>query len=956
VVREGAAIHTLGATYRLQLGAGVGFAQAARLVPYVRELGVTDLYVSPIFRAAVGSTHGYDVVDPSAISTELGGEEGLAALTAALRDAGMGLLVDWVPNHMGIASPQNRYWDDVLENGLGATHADFFDIDWEPQKEALRGKVLLPILGDPYGRVLERGELRVVWEGGLFRVAYFEKRLPLDPASLVPLLQAVEAESNAAADSMTALELESIVSAFRHLPSRADVAPERRRARAREKEVEQRRFMALVERDPTLSGAVERALATLNGKPGVSTSFDALDALLDAQSYRLASWRVASEEINYRRFFDVNDMAALHMETPKVLEETHTRLFELIERGTIQGLRVDHVDGLYDPRAYFEAVQRRFLARATGAHSPDDLVRPLAIIAEKILEPGETLPAAWPVDGTTGYEFGVAARGLFVDAHAEPAMTRLYQDLTGDRLTFEDHVYDSKHDVLWHSLASEVNMLARQLERIASRSRLHRDFTLGSLTNALVETIAAFDVYRTYARPQTRLDDEDEREIEGAIARASDRSPETSPAVFAFLEDILLLRDGRFDEQDQKVRERFAMRFQQLTGPVMAKAVEDTAFYRYTRLLCLNEVGGDPARFGETVAAFHAQNAERARSWPLSMTNTSTHDSKRGEDAAARIAALSEIPDAFAAALRELGELAAPCRSRVSGRVAPSRTVEYAFYQAVVGAWPLGWDGEKDAAAFVERVTAYMRKHVREAKRESSWTHPKEAYEAAVQRFVETALTRPAFVRRMRALCDTIAIAGATNGLATCLLRLCSPGVPDTYQGAELWNQALVDPDNRRAVDFETASKLLSRTREELGDRGALCTRLLEEVASGRVKQYVTHATLAFRREQPRLFLRGDYAALVTSADDVVAFTRAHEDARLVCVVPRLWRGRVKDAGRFPLGDVWGDVRVLGVPAGRYTEVLTGRTFDVTGDVRAAELFASLPVALLRWHAEGGSP
>ncbi|HEX4448163.1 MAG TPA: malto-oligosyltrehalose synthase, partial [Polyangiaceae bacterium] len=536
--------------------------------------------------------------------------------------------------------------------------------------------------------------------------------------------------------------------------------------------------------------------------------------------------------------------------------------------------------------------------------------------------------------------------GLFVDPKAEEPITRIYQDFTGDRTAFEEHVYASKYDVLRYSLASEVNMLARQLERIAGRSRLYRDFTLISLTQALTETIAAFGVYRTYAREGGPLDEEDEHRIREAVARANDRSPALSPSLFAFIEDLLLLRDSSGTDEERQARIRFALRFQQLTGPVMAKSVEDTAFYRYPRLLSLNEVGGDPARFGESIEAFHRQNFERSRSWPLSMIATSTHDAKRGIDAASRISVLSEMPEEFERALRELSSLAEGSRVRVKGRPAPNRSLEYEFYQAVLGAWPFDWDGKSDRPVFVERMKEFMLKAVREAKRESSWTNPRHAYEEALLRFVEATLSNEAFVVRMKALCDDVATAGATNALATCLLRLCSPGVPDTYQGGELWNQALVDPDNRRPVDWERAAGLLAKTEAGLSDRRALCRDLLETFTDGRIKQYLTLGALRLRVARRELFLRGDYEAL-PAGNEVVAFTRGWQDARILCAVPRLSRARTGDRGRFPLGKVWGSTIVRTGHPGRYDNVFTGAVLILGEEARAADLFADFPVALL---------
>ncbi|HET9956471.1 MAG TPA: glycogen debranching protein GlgX, partial [Polyangiaceae bacterium] len=817
VVRSGGALHTLGSTYRLQLHRDFGFRAALEQLDYLAKLGVTDLYLSPIFAAATGSTHGYDVVSHEKLNPELGTLEDFQALAESARTHGMGILVDWVPNHMGNAAGQNAWWEDVLENGPSSLHAVAFDIDWNPVKEELRDTVLLPVLADQFGQVLERGDLRVELEGGSFFVRHMESRFPAAPKSLLPLISDAVAATGLSELHPAQQELESLRASLFHLPNRRETSEETRRERAREKEVFKRRLERLMRESPEVAQAVARAVEKLNGTPGEPASFDALDRFLGEQSYRLASWRVASQEINYRRFFDVNALVALRVEEPVVFERAHRLLFQLLNDGLIQAIRLDHTDGLFDPLAYFEQLQRHFRGtHPPGAYvTPDDAARPLPILVEKILEAHEKLPAAWPVDGTTGYEFAAAAIGVSVDASVEPVFTQIYQEFTGDRRSFSEHVYESKIRILKDSLASEVNMLARRLERIAVRNRAWRDFTLVSLTRALSELLAAFPVYRTYLRLGSKPDVEDERTVTFAIAQAQKNAgADVDPSVFEFIRDLLLSRKDASPEE-RLAQNNFALRFQQLTGPVMAKSVEDTAFYRYQRLIALNEVGGDPASFGLSTEAFHAQYMEQLRSWPLGMLTTSTHDTKRGEDAAARLAVLTEMPQPWRDAVREWSALNHKYRTEAERGLAPSRRDEYMYYQALLGAWPFGWDGERGLDSFIQRMQAFMQKATNEAKEETSWIAPSPRYDAATASFVERSLSDPEFRKHVRSLGQSIEKPAVTNSLAKVLLRVCGPGVPDTYQGSELWNQSLVDPDNRRPVDYSVRRALLAEIEAE---------------------------------------------------------------------------------------------------------------------------------------------
>jgi isoamylase len=941
VIRRGGSLHRLGATYRLQLNAQFGFEAARAVADYLAELGVTDVYASPICAAVPGSTHGYDVVDYGRLNPELGWESDFEAWSDRLEALGLGLLLDWVPNHMGITSGHNHWWDDVLENGPSSQYADFFDIVWSvPTAENPAGRLLLPILADQYGEVLERGDLSVVWYESFFKLAYYDRRLPLAPHSLIPILEVALTNSGLAEDRAERQELESILFALRHLPPRHESEPRGQKERAREKEIIKRRLALLAEQSTDVARGIGEAIRDVNGLPGAPQSFDRLDEILKEQSYRLASWRVAAEEINYRRFFDVNDLAAVRMELPEVFARSHELLFRLMTQERIQALRLDHTDGLYDPEAYFESLQRRFHSneRANREQSPDDLVRPVPILVEKILEPGEQLPEAWRIDGTTGYEFLVACRGLFVARHSEEELTQLYQRFTGDRRTFAEHVQDSKRYVLRFSLWSEVNMLAGLLKRIAGKKRRSADFTLTSLARALSELLIAFPVYRTYVRENERCNPQDERQIRQAIDVARRANPAIDESVWSFL-TVLLLLEGEGSADERQEQAAFSLRFQQLTGPVMAKSIEDTAFYRYPRLECLNEVGGAPARFGTTVEEFHRLNRERARSWPLSMVTTSTHDTKRGEDASARIAVLSEMPGEWRKAVTRWSTFADRCGS-------PSTTVQYLFYQVIVGAWPFGWNGVVERDAFVSRIDEFMRKAGREAKQDTSWAHPNIVHETRVSDFVRGMFENVSFVTDMREFCERLAPYAATNSLAQCVLRLAVPGVADTYQGSELWNQWLVDPDNRRPVDYDTRRRYLSQIRERAFAPADLAKELLRSFVDGRVKLYVTHRALMARKERRDLFLRGDYEDLPGS-EHVIAFTRDFQSQRLVCCVPRLSFIRTRGERPWPLGEVWQSEQLRLPDAGTYRNVFTGASITASGSLKLADVFAEFPVALL---------
>lgn len=958
------------ATYRLQFNRWFPFTAAADVVPYLHRLGVTDCYSSSLLKAAPGSPHGYDVVDPAVLNPELGTEEEFRSFVGALRTHGMGQMLDVVSNHMGIARSANRWWQDVLENGPSSRYAEAFDIDWTPLKRELEGKVLLPILGNLYGTVLENQEIRVACDDGRFVVDYYDHRLPVAPKSSVMILShRLDAFiGRAGDDSPHAQELQSIITALRHLPGRTDLDPPLVKERYREKEIIRQRLAALLRDSPAVAQFVDDNIRRFNGVPGDPASFDLLDGLLNEQAYRLAYWRVASEEINYRRFFDVNELAAIRMEEESVLEESHGLIFRLVKDGAVTGLRIDHVDGLYDPCRYLARLQswaRTELPEDAG-HEPFQS-RPLYLVVEKILGREEPLPGDWPVFGTTGYDFLNLVNGLFVDRAQERAMDNVYARFLHHRPSFDDAMYDSKLAIMSASMSSEINVLGHRLNVLSERDRRSRDFTLNSLTHAIREIIACFPIYRTYVTedPSEPVSERDRAYIRLAVAKAKRRNPTVSGVVFDFVRSLLLKEWDPRSEGHRRDQLRFAMKFQQTTGPVTAKGVEDTAFYLYNRLISLNEVGGDPRQFGVSVEEFHARMRERQASWPWSLSTTSTHDTKRGEDVRARVNVLSELPREWSAHVTRWSRLNRKYKSDVEGRTAPDRNEEYLLYQTLVGAWPWGPPDDAQYGEFCDRIQAYMLKAIKESKVHTGWINPNEPYEAAVHRFVAAVLNRnPAnqFLADFLPFQARVAQYGVWNSLAQVLLKITAPGVPDLYQGTEWWDLSLVDPDNRRPVDFAARAAMvddLARRIETDGDRGRLVRELIRTRHDGRIKLYLTMTALRFRRAQADTFLHGAYVAaeaVGAKAGHLCAYLRRHRNTQVVVMVPRLIAGLVTDAADVPVGSpVWADTAVRfpsDVQAAHYRNVLTGDTVTSKNEggrqiIPASDALTDCPVALL---------
>ncbi len=956
-----------GATYRLQLNRRFGFAQAREIAQYLRDLGISDCYASPVFKAGPQSTHGYDVCGFDQVSSHLGNREEFKQWCTHLRQVGLGLLVDMVPNHMG-ADLANAWWFDVLEKGPESAYAGWLDINWQPLEPNLQGRVLLPVLEDCYAKILEAGKLKLVFEDGGFAVAYYDRRFPLCASSYVDILSCLDSVEKIPqlARNLKAL-LKSISLALCRHPH-ADVQLGK---------IKRQLALWAGQSEPFRQSLASR-LQRLNGTAGQPASFDALDGILRRQHYRLAFWRVGSEQINYRRFFDVTELVSVRMELPEVFQATHAMLFALLKQGWVTGLRIDHPDGLWNPKEYLDRLQT-----APGA--------PLYIVAEKILNGDELLPPDWPVAGTTGYDFLSRLNGVFVARANALAFDALYREFTGCDSDLASLIYQSKSNILQKSLISELDALADCLKRIASATRYGQDFTLSQLKSAVQGLVAGFPVYRTYITEHTRDISPVEAEyVKRAVAIAKKRSPDLEEAVFDFIGSLLLLelpRDltGSTNPGDAPIRDpekprdpdcaglpsltaqskcrQFVMKFQQLTGPVMAKGLEDTAFYNFNRLLSLNEVGGDPDAFGYDVDSFHQHNLIKAQRWPHSLLATATHDTKRGEDARARINVLSEMPFEWRAAVTRWNRMNAPQKPSVRGQPAPDANDEYMLYQTLVGAWTADAQTAAGMKSFRDRVRAYMLKAIREAKRHTAWAEPDRAYEEATTQFVDAVLSDVEpnlFLDDFRPFQESIAFFGQFNSLSQVLLKMTSPGVPDFYQGTELWDFNLVDPDNRRPVDYSLRRALLNelkeRARQDAGDL-AFLHHLLDEWQTGEIKLFLIWRTLQFRRQHRELFDHGSYVPLRAAGAQrahLCAYARVWKDETAIIVAPRLPVTLAAGTLRAPLGpEIWSDtfLQLLDFDSGtRYRNVLTGEEVFTSPDgteMRLGQVLGAFPVALL---------
>jgi (1->4)-alpha-D-glucan 1-alpha-D-glucosylmutase len=879
-------------TYRLQLHKGFTFDDAASIADYLQELGISHVYSSPYLQAEVGSMHGYDVVDHQKVNSELGGPAAHERFCTRLGEAGLGQVLDIVPNHMSLGK-ENRYWSDVLENGASSRYASFFDIDWQPYEERLRNKVLVPVLADQYGKVLQAGGIMVVRHGNSFQVECSEQKLPVAPQSLpVVLARAAEiAKSNT---------LNFLAASFARLPAPEYVDRQTILARERDKMVLKGLLARLCLEEPAIGDALDQAVAELN------ENADALDDFLNQQNYRLAYWKTADQQLGYRRFFDVNTLIGLRVEREHVFDETHALVLDWLHRGVLDGVRIDHPDGLLDPAQYLRRLRE---------HAPEAW-----IVAEKILEPGEFLRESWPIEGTSGYDFLNVALRVLVWPEGMKALNDIYEEFTAEPTDFRAIAHDRKINVTQEALGSDVNRLTTLLVDICEAHRDQRDYTRAEMRRALREIAACFGVYRSYVEAgRGELTDEDREYIERAIECAKQKRQDIDAGLFEFIRDVLTLKVKGKQETE------FVMRFQQFTPPVMAKGVEDTAFYCYNRLVAMSEVGGDPASNGITVKEFHAYNAKMQATHPHTMTTLSTHDTKRSDDVRARLAMLSEVAEEFGTALNRWSRMNNDLRAELKLGEYPDRNTEYMLYQTLIGAWPIT----------VERLQEYMLKAIREAKQKTTWTSNNQEFEDALSKFIDAILQHETFVTDLERFVETVKDAGRVNSLAQTLMKHTAPGVPDLYQGAEIWDLSLVDPDNRRPVDYRLRAKLLHEIKRMPAAKAA--AEAMRRADDGLPKLWTIHRALCLRRERPQSF--GAEAAYVplkvtgSKAAHAIAYLRGSDVAT---VLPRL-------VGR--LGGAWEHTAVK-LPEGMWTNRLTGASTS-GGKVAVGDLLRDFPVALL---------
>ncbi len=944
------------------------FEDAQAILPYLGQLGISDAYLSPIFEARPHSMHGYDVTRHDCLNPELGGEAKFAPFAAALRKAGMGLLLDTVPNHMGVGN-KSVWWQDVLENGRASEYSEYFDIDWEPLKPDMQNKLLLPILGQQYGEALEAKQLQVKFEAGRALIAYFDHLQPIAPRTLPMVFPAerdgefgVPAEFRALLNELAALPL--------HESTEPALVEERR---ARLKELKPRLQTALC--DEALKPALEKAANAINGTEGDPSSFDALHELLEVQPYRLAFWRTSSEQINYRRFFDVNDLVGLRMENPEVFAKTHSLIRKLLADGDVTGLRIDHCDGMFNPRVYLERLQQLCIAaRCMGAQEDastpsgieqnvidatrgrdwESSMLPLYCVVEKILEPGETLPRVWAVQGTSGYDFVHFANQFFIQPKNKARFDAIYADFIGGRVSPSQIVYESKRNVMLTSLSSETHVLGNLLSHLARNDRRVRDFTDNLLETVIRETIACFPIYRTYIDERGRYSEADTKTIRTAVRLAKRRNAGVDASAFDYLQRVLLLEGrGAGDAEHDESQLYFALKFQQLTGPVMAKGVEDTSFYVYFRFLSSNEVGSAMDAFGLKPETLHKAHTERLKHTPHAMLTTSTHDTKRSEDVRNRLNVLSEMPDAWAAQVTRWAEANAGFKTTLEdGTVAPDANEEYMIYQTIVGAWP--WL-DVDRKNFAGRVKEYLAKALSEGKVNVSWVNPRPEYTEAVQGFVDHLLTPAAgdrqtqFVTELEQLLTSVRVHGAVNSLAQLVLKATSPGVPDFNQGTDMWDLSLVDPDNRRPVDYGHRVKALDALAGQ--SEAAAIGDVLGTLDDGRVKLLTTHKTLAVRNAHREAFDDGEYTPLeVSDADHAFAFLRGDD---VLVVIPRFTYTLAKGAAEMPVGQLWAGQQVrlpanLGAGPDTWVHAFTGKQIVCReSNLELTEVFADFPVAIL---------
>jgi len=940
--------HVPSATYRVQLNQDFRFADTCKILDYLHELGISDLYLSPILASRKGSGHGYDVTDPTRINPDLGSEEDFAALQSELQNRGMGLLLDTVPNHMA-ASAENPWWMDVLENGAQSAFAAFFDIEWHPHSRSLDGKILLPVLGRPFGEALDSGEIKLTFQDSRFFFQYFDSLFPLAPRSYHAILnhRFDRLKENLGEDAPAYHEYSGIISSVRELSGadrRSTETPAERRLRI---ESSRDRLRSLMTSSKEVAVFVEENVGEINGKEEDPASFGFLQRLLAEQNYKLAFWQNLNESINYRRFFTIAELVGVRVEDPFVFEATHGYILRLVSKNPYAGLRVDHIDGLRDPLAYLNKLQERLASDEARKETSS------YVLVEKILARHEALPDDWPVSGTTGYDYLNEANGLFVEPKGARRMEEIYSTFIGRQQNFVDVVYQKKKSVMNTLLGVEMRTLGRQLAELASQDRYARELNREQLIDALIEVTACLSIYRTYIRNMD-LPAHATRYIEAAITMARTKAPNLTSACFDFLREVLLILNLPHVLVDQReARLAFVMRWQQFTGPIVAKGLEDTALYVYHPLLSLNEVGGDPRPSdAATLEDFYAFLGSR-RQWPGSLNATSTHDTKRSEDIRARLNALSEMPSEWKDHLDLWAKQNAQHKEQVGGHAVPDRNEEFFLYQTLLGVWPLD---HESCSTLRQRVQDHIIKATREAMVHTRWTRPNQPHEDALVKFVAKMFSSQdnrEFLQDFRQFQKKVAYFGMVNGLSQTLLKIAAPGVPDFYQGSELWDLRLVDPDNRGPIAFDKrAAALHSIANGDAADSGQALRHLIEHWHDGRIKLYLIWKAIRFRRDHADLFRDGEFVPLQSAGSysrNVTAFLRRQGPSWALAAVPR-WLSQVPAKGKGEFN--WGDTKIM-LPSdspAHWNNILTRTTLASKNEaadphVMVDDLFQEFPVA-----------
>ena len=933
-------------TYRLQFNPQLRFSDAKALIPYLHSLGITDIYASPLLQAKRGSPHGYDVTDPSHLNSELGTDEEFDAMVAELHAHNMGLLLDIVPNHMA-ASGENPWWMDLLEDGPRSAFASHFDVDWHPPSRSLENRVLLPILGKPYAEVLEGREILLTYAQTGFFLNYFDFTLPVAVRSYARILgyRLDRLQRTLGEESPELQEFQGILAAVAQIPSAASAPLESAGESRQHREAIKERLCRLYTNTPEVRRFVDGNVRLFNGKRGAPSTFLLMDQLLSEQAYELAFWRTANEEINYRRFFTISELVGVRIEDPVTFEAEHAVVLRLASKGMVTGFRIDHIDGLRDPLGYLRRLQERLHTAQSNGRSKD-----FYVVVEKILSEGESLPAEWPVHGTTGYDFMNALNGLFVDGSNLPTLEKAYAQFINERIQYSDLAYRKKKQVMDSLLSVEMRTLGRYLSVLAEQDRYARELSRDELTRALVETTACLNPYRTYLRG-FELRHQDKVAIESAVREAQRRNSSIAAEYFRFLREVLLLQPGSHLLPEQReARLAFVMAWQQFTGPITAKGVEDSGLYVYNRLISLNEVGGNPESGGTPVEKFHQFVRQRRGKWPFTLNATMTHDAKRGEDVRARINVLSELPQEWEQCLENWSRWNdSKCRI-VKGVRTPERNEETLLYQILIGSWP---GPDLDCICYTRRIQEFMVKAVREAMVHTRWTVPNIDHEKALTDFVAAILTDSPdnkFLPDFKRCASKIAYHGALNSLSQLVIKIASPGVADFYQGSELWDLRLVDPDNRRSVDFGKRTALLS----SLSEASEYLPELMDVWQDGRIKMYVTQKGLEFRRDRSSLVLSGDYLPLTVEGpkqDSVFAFARRYRGEWGIVIIPRFTTRLVAEK-RLPVGEeVWDETQVV-LPKGapkRLVNVFTNESLAMSAgpsSVALSDALRRFPVGL----------